>query len=41
MGEWWFLQEYMCKFLDSETSAFRSEDIARIIKPEVQLWDLS
>jgi hypothetical protein len=40
MGEWWFLQEYMCQFMDSITSAFRSQDIKQIIKPEVDQWDL-
>jgi hypothetical protein len=27
LGQWWFEQEYMCKFLDSQTSAFRQADI--------------
>jgi terminase large subunit-like protein len=38
MGEWWFLQEYMCQFMDSESAAFRSEDIEQIVKPEVETW---
>ena len=41
MGWYWFEQEFMCKFLDSETAAFRSEDIERIIKPQVEQWLLS
>lgn len=40
IGEWWWLQEYMCQFLDSVTAAFRSEDIERIIKPGVDQWQL-
>lgn len=40
MGEWWFLQEFLCKFLDSVTAAFRSEDIERIVKPGVEVWQL-
>jgi hypothetical protein len=40
MGPWWFAQEYECKFMDAQTSAFRSEDIARIVSPEVATWDL-
>ena len=40
MGEWWFLQEFMCKFMDAQTAAFRSEDIERIVKPGVETWDL-
>lgn len=40
MGEWWFDQEYMCKFKAGQGMAFRSEDIERIINPEVEQWDL-
>lgn len=40
MGDWWFQQEYCCRFLDALTAAFRSEDIERIIKPGVEQWPL-
>jgi len=40
MGEWWFQQEYMCKFMDAQAAAFRSEDIARIVSREVETWSL-
>lgn len=40
LGEWWFDQEYMCRFLDAQTAAFRSEDIERIVDPEVVTWEL-
>jgi hypothetical protein len=40
MGEYWFNQEYMCKFLDAQTSAFRAEDIEQIVKPGLEMWDL-
>jgi phage terminase large subunit-like protein len=40
MGEWWFQQEYMCKFMDAQTSAFRSEDIKQIVKPGLETWAL-
>lgn len=40
MGDWWFTQEYMCKFLDAQTAAFRAADIDRIIGPEVETWAL-
>jgi len=40
LGEWWFEQEYMCRFLDAETQAFRREDIDRAFEEEVQAWDL-
>jgi hypothetical protein len=40
MGEWWFQQEYMCQFMDAQSSAFRSEDIERIVSPGVEVWDL-
>lgn len=38
MGWFWFEQEYLCKFLDAQTAAFRSEDIDRIVTPGVELW---
>ncbi len=40
LGEWWFEQEYMCRFLDAETQAFRREDIDRAFEEEVQTWEL-
>ena len=40
LGEWWFEQEYMCRFLDAETQAFRREDIDRAFEEEVEAWDL-
>jgi len=40
MGEWWWNQEYMCKFMDSETAAFRSEDIESIVSLGVETWSL-
>lgn len=30
----------MCRFLDSQTSAFRAEDIEQIVKPGLDMWDL-
>ena len=29
IGEWWFQQEYLCKFVDSDTQLFSSDTIAR------------
>ncbi len=40
MGDWWFQQEYMCKFNDMQTAAFRSEDIEQIVKPGLEVWDI-
>ncbi len=40
MGEWWFEQEFHCKFMDSETAAFRSEDIERIMQADIETWAL-
>lgn len=41
MGDFWFQQEYMCKFLDAQGSAFRSEDIDRIVQPAVESWSFA
>lgn len=41
LGDWWFRQEYGCEFLDSQTQAFRTEDIERAQVAEgVTLWNL-
>jgi hypothetical protein len=40
MGEWWFAQEYECKFLDAETQPFRREDVDRAFEEVVEAWDL-
>ncbi len=40
LGEWWFEQEYMCRFLDAETQAFRREDVERAFEEEVEAWEL-
>ena len=40
MGEWWFTQEYMCTFLDAQSSAFRREDIDRAFSKEIETWNL-
>lgn len=40
MGDWWFEQEFLCKFLDAQTAAFRAEDIARIVDGGIETWSL-
>ncbi len=40
LGEWWYLQEYFCRFMDAETSAFRRDDIDRAFAKELETWDL-
>ncbi len=40
LGEWWFKQEYMCEFMDSVDSAFRTEEIKRMFEEEIELWEL-
>lgn len=41
MPQWYFLQEYMCEFQDSETAAFRYEDVqAAITGRKVEAWAL-
>lgn len=40
MGEWWFSQEYECKFMDSATTAFSLEDIENAFDSEVKPWEL-
>jgi hypothetical protein len=40
IGEFWFEQEYMCRFLDSQSQAFRREDVDRAMSEEVAVWAL-
>lgn len=40
MGQYWYEQEYLCKFLDAQTAAFRTEDIQSIVSREVEAWAL-
>ena len=41
MGEWWYMQEYFGVFMDAQSAAFRSEDIARAFSEEIEVWNLS
>lgn len=40
LGEWWFEQEYMCRFLDAQSQAFKREDIDNAFTEEVETWAL-
>jgi hypothetical protein len=31
LGQWWYRQEYMCSFEESETAFFREEDLSRAL----------
>jgi hypothetical protein len=36
LGEWWFKQEYLCDFSDTNDQFFRTEDILRAFSDEVE-----
>jgi hypothetical protein len=41
MGEFWFRQEFFCEFIDSDSAAFRTEDVEAAAYGEVvQTWQL-
>jgi Terminase large subunit, T4likevirus-type, N-terminal len=40
LGEFWYAQEYECRFLDSSSAAFRQVDIDAAFAREVEQWDL-
>jgi hypothetical protein len=40
MGDWWFQQEYMAMFLDSQSSAFRQADIDAALATDYAPWNL-
>ncbi len=36
IGDWWFSQEYLCEFIETEDQVFSYEDIQRAIDPTVK-----
>ena len=40
LGDWWYQQEYLRRFLDAQTAAFRSEDIDRAFSEDIEPWNL-
>lgn len=40
LGEWWYRQEYLCEFVDSDSSAFRTEDVEAAQMEGVPQWSL-
>lgn len=40
LGEWWYLQEYMCEFQEAVDSCFRTEDIDRAFSESFDEWRL-
>ena len=36
IGDWWYRQEYMCEFVETEDSVFSYDDIQRALDPEVK-----
>ena len=40
LGDWWYQQEYMCKFLDSQSAAFTWDMLQGATTEAVDLWNL-
>ena len=40
MGDFWYRQEFLCEFMDNETQAFATTDIAAAISEGVEQWEL-
>lgn len=40
LGRWWFSQEYLCTFEESETAVFTDEEIKAAFAKEVKRWEL-
>lgn len=38
MGEWWYTQEYECRFMEGQTSVFTREEVERAFAEEVHAW---
>lgn len=40
MGDWWYEQEYLCRFLDAQSAAFTRGEVDRAFEEEVTAWAL-
>jgi hypothetical protein len=40
LGQWWFEQEYLCRFLDAQSQAFTRADIDGAFTEQVEGWAL-
>ncbi len=40
MGEWWYTQEYECRFMEGQTSVFTREEVERAFAEEVETWPM-
>ena len=40
VGSWWFQQEFLCQFLDSQTQVFTGTEIDMMFAEEVSTWNL-
>lgn len=40
LGDWWYQQEYECRFLDAQSQAFTRADVERAFEEEVEPWAL-
>lgn len=40
LGDWWYLQEYACQFMDAQSAAFARADIDAAYEEETETWDL-
>lgn len=38
LGSYWYAQEYLCQFLDSQTQVFRREDVDAMFSEAVEAW---
>lgn len=40
MGEWWYTQEYECRFMEGQTQVFTREEVDRAFAEKVEIWAL-
>jgi hypothetical protein len=40
MGKWWFMQEYMTRFMDAQGAAFTEAEVQAAFSKDVETWDL-
>lgn len=40
LGDWWFAQEYGCRFQSAQSQPFGRDDVERAFEEEVEAWNL-
>ncbi len=40
MGEWWYMQEFFCVFMDSATQLFARREVEQVMREDIERWSV-